>query len=112
MPTRDKGSTWTATKGTRTHVKVDRTPPPQTANLWCPRRIRLPEFRVIDLRSKVIQPEKTVVANSPEQASEIALGIRGVRSGKPHHLICRAYWQEAGKTSMVRLYRVSAHPQN
>jgi hypothetical protein len=70
----------------------------------------LAEFRVIDLRSKVIQPEQTVEANSPEQASEIALGVRGVRSGKPKNLICRVYWQEVGKTNMVRLYTVSAHP--
>jgi hypothetical protein len=70
----------------------------------------LAEFRVIDLRSKVVRPEQTVEARSPEQASEIALGVRGVRSGKPINLLCRVYWQESGTTNMVRLYSATAHP--
>lgn len=68
------------------------------------------KFRVIDLQSQKIQPEQTVEAKSPEHASEVALGVRGVRSGKPENLICRVYWQENGKTNMVRLYSASAHP--
>ena len=67
------------------------------------------EFRVVDLRLPVIMPEHIVDAKSPEEASEIALGIRGVRSGKPSNLICRVYWHESGKLNMVRLYSVTAH---
>lgn len=69
----------------------------------------LAEFRVVDLRLPVAMPEHIVDAKSPEAASEIALGIRGVRSGKPLNLICRVYWQENGKTNMVRLYSLTAH---
>ncbi len=67
------------------------------------------EFRIVDLQMPVITPEHVVDAKSPEQASEIALGIRGVRSGKPSNLICRVYWQENGKTNMVRLYSLTDH---
>jgi hypothetical protein len=69
----------------------------------------LAEFRVVDLRLSVIMPEHIVDAKSPEEASEIALGIRGVRSGKPSNLFCRVYWQESGKLNMVRLYSLTAH---
>jgi hypothetical protein len=69
----------------------------------------LAEFRVVDLRLPVVLPEHFVDAKSPEQASEVALGIRGVRSGKPSNLLCRVYWQESGGTNMVRLYILTAH---
>lgn len=64
-------------------------------------------FRVIDLRSGVIEPEHIVDAPSPELAALQALGEKGVRDGQNRaRLFCRVYWQDsAGKTNMVRLYR-------
>ena len=65
------------------------------------------KFRVIDLRSGVIEPEHIVEARSPEEAALQALGERGVRGGMNRtRLFCRVYWTEnAGQTNMVRLYR-------
>ncbi|MET0436403.1 MAG: hypothetical protein ABW043_02795 [Devosia sp.] len=65
------------------------------------------KFRVIDLRSGVIEPEHMVDALSPELAALQALGEKGVRGGQNRsRLFCRVYWQDsAGQTNMVRLYR-------
>ncbi|WP_449397144.1 hypothetical protein [Devosia riboflavina] len=65
------------------------------------------KFRVIDLRSGVIEPEHIVDAPSPELAALQALGEKGVRGGQNRtRLFCRVYWQDsAGQTNMVRLYR-------
>lgn len=72
----------------------------------------MPKFRVIDLRTGVIEPEASVEANSPEEAAEKALGIKAFRSGAPKHLVCRVYWVTNGTTNMVRLYLQTSHPQN
>ena len=65
------------------------------------------EFRVIDLRSGVIEPEHIVDAPSPELAALQVLGEKGVRGGQNRsRIFCRVYWQDsAGQTNMVRLYR-------
>lgn len=64
----------------------------------------MPVFRIIDLRTGVIEPEQRVEARSPEQAAENALGIKLVRSGHARSLVCRVYWDDANNTNMVRLY--------
>lgn len=64
-------------------------------------------FRVIDLRSEVIEPEQFVEAGSPEEAARLALGESLVR-GSPgrQRPVCRVYWSEPrGPQNMVRLYR-------
>lgn len=65
------------------------------------------QFRVIDLRSGVIEPEHIVDARTAEEAALQALGEKGVRGGQNRNrLFCRVYWQDsAGQTNMVRLYR-------
>ena len=68
-------------------------------------------FRVIDLRTGVIEPEIVVEAQSPEEAAQRALGIKAFRSGVPKHLVCRVYWVSNGTTNMVRLYKASAYPE-
>jgi len=67
----------------------------------------LGQFRVIDLRSGVIEPEHIVDASSPEEAALQALGEKGVRGGQNRtRLFCRVYWTDGGgQTNMVRLYR-------
>ncbi|KRA97870.1 hypothetical protein ASD83_12385 [Devosia sp. Root685] len=66
----------------------------------------MPQFRVIDLRSDAVEPERIVVARSPEEAALQALGEKGVRGGQNRNrLICRVYWSEDVQTNMVRLYR-------
>lgn len=64
------------------------------------------EYRVIDLRSAVIEPEAVLVdATSPENAAETILGIKLVRSGAKAQLCARVYWQNPSQpTNMVRLY--------
>ena len=65
------------------------------------------EFRVIDLRSDVIEPEPLIVqgARSPELAAQSVLGEELVRSGAKKDLVARVYWTSPGQpTSMVRLY--------
>lgn len=70
----------------------------------------MPVFRIIDLRSGVIEPETQVEARSPEQAAENALGLKLVRSGHARTLVCRVYWNDANNTNMVRLYtKVAEH---
>jgi hypothetical protein len=64
----------------------------------------VPVFRIIDLRTGVIEPEQHVEARSPEQAAETALGMKLVRSGHARSLVCRVYWKDANNTNMVRLY--------
>lgn len=73
------------------------------------------KFRVIDLRSGVIEPEHIVDAPSPELAAFQALGEKGIRGGQNRsRLFCRVYWEDSvGQTNMVRLYRplwVEAEP--
>jgi hypothetical protein len=67
----------------------------------------LRKFRIVDLRSDVIEPEQIVEARSPEDAAWQALGEKAVRGGQSlKRLVCRAYWQDSGgQTNMVRLYR-------
>ena len=72
----------------------------------------MPEFRVIDLRTAVIEPEAAIEAASPEEAAEKALGVKAFRSGAPKHLVCRVYWVTNGPTNMVRLYRQTNHLQS
>lgn len=64
------------------------------------------EFRVIDLQTETIDPNpKAVVAQSPERAAEMALGLSLVRSGARRDLRARVYCQHPGQpVSMVRLY--------
>nr|WP_314257312.1 hypothetical protein [uncultured Devosia sp.] len=65
-------------------------------------------FRIIDLRSTVIDAvERTVEANSPEAAVDHAMGLDTVRSGARKDLVARVYWQlsPSEPTNMVRLYR-------
>lgn len=64
------------------------------------------EYRIIDLRTEVTDPEpKTVKAHSPEKAAELALGLELVRSGSKRDLRARVYFQIPGQPmSMVRLY--------
>jgi hypothetical protein len=70
----------------------------------------VPSFRVIDLRTGIIEPEKQVEARSPEAAAEGALGLKLVRSGHARSLVCRVYWNDANNTNMVRLYsKVAEH---
>lgn len=64
----------------------------------------MPVFRIIDLRSEIVEPEQQVEARSPEQAAENALGLKLVRSGHARSLVCRVYWNDANNTNMVRLY--------
>ena len=65
------------------------------------------KYRVIDLRSGMVEPEQFVDARSPEEAAMLALGEKGVRGGQNRaRLFCRVYWTDsAGQTNMVRLYR-------
>jgi hypothetical protein len=73
-------------------------------------RGNMPNFRIIDLRSDVVEPEQRIEARSPEQAAETALGIKLVRSGHARSLVCRVYWDDANNTNMVRLYsKVADH---
>jgi hypothetical protein len=70
----------------------------------------VPIFRIIDLRTGIIEPETQVEARSPEQAAENALGLKLVRSGHARTLVCRVYWNDANNTNMVRLYsKVAEH---
>lgn len=64
------------------------------------------EYRVIDLRTGLIDPETVAIeASSPESAAEAVLGIRLVRSGAKANLKARVYWQLSGQPkNMVRLY--------
>ncbi|MBJ3785502.1 hypothetical protein [Devosia sediminis] len=71
----------------------------------------MPSFKIIDLRSGIIEPEVHTEARSPEMAAEQALGLKLVRAGNPRNLVCRVYWQEATNTNMVRLYSKSEHPR-
>lgn len=64
----------------------------------------MPIFRIIDLRTGIVEPELQIEARSPEQAAENALGIKLVRSGHARSLVCRVYWDDANNTNMVRLY--------
>lgn len=74
----------------------------------------LGKFRVIDLRSGVIEPEHIVDAGSPEEAALLSLGEKGIRGGQNRsRLFCRVYWTDSvGQTSMVRLYRHVAEDGN
>ncbi len=67
----------------------------------------LGQFRLIDLRSGVIDAEQIVEARSPEDAAAKALGEKVIRGGQNRNrMVCRVYWEEAnGQVSMVRLYR-------
>ncbi len=63
-------------------------------------------FRVIDLRSATIQPERIVVAGTAEQAGYQVFGTELVRSGTRSDLVARVYWHRPGQAmNMVRLYR-------
>ena len=66
----------------------------------------MPEFRVVDLKTKEMVPQSKVVrARTPEAAARQVLGVRLVRSGQPKRIRARVYFQEEGKaTTMVRLY--------
>ena len=64
-------------------------------------------FRVVDLRSTVIDPsERLVEANTAEAAASIILGIDLVRgSSKNARPVARVYWRDTAEmTNMVRLY--------
>lgn len=65
------------------------------------------QFRVIDLRSGLVEPEHLVDACTPEEAAAKALGESVVRGGiNRKRIVCRVYWSEAeGQMNMVRLYR-------
>ena len=64
------------------------------------------KYRVVDLRSGVVDPEHVVDARTPEEAAMLALGEKGIRGGQnPTRLFCRVYWAQDGQTNMVRLYR-------
>ncbi len=68
------------------------------------------EFRVIDLRSDIIEMEQKVIGSSPEDAARKALGIDVFRSGHKQHLVARVYWQGlSGPPNMVRLYSSTVH---
>ena len=70
----------------------------------------MPSFRIIDLRTGIVEPEKQIEARTPEQAAENALGLKLVRSGHSRSLVCRVYWNDANNTNMVRLYtKVAQH---
>lgn len=66
------------------------------------------EYRVVDLRTEVIDPEERIVtASKPEEAAEMVLGEKVARGNqrfaKP---IARVYYQKAGQPlTMLRLYR-------
>ena len=63
------------------------------------------EFRVIDLRTDLIESEQKIQASSPEEAARMVLGIDVYRSGAKQHLVARVYWQGlSGPPNMVRLY--------
>ena len=65
-------------------------------------------YRVVDLRSDVIDPNELFIENvrSPEEAARTALGVPVVRSGAKKDLIARVYWHPVGTAvNMVRLYR-------
>ena len=68
----------------------------------------MPQYRVVDLRSNVIQPRDIFVADAitPEDAVEKALGVAAVRTGHIQDLVARVYWQIGSKpVNMARLYR-------
>lgn len=70
--------------------------------------MRMPPYRVVDLRSNVIDPHDIFVADAttPEEAVEKALGIVPVRGGLAKDLVARVYWQIGTRpVNMVRLYR-------
>lgn len=65
-------------------------------------------YRVVDVRSDVIDPTETIIigARSPEDAVQQALALDVVRSGQRKDLVARVYWQSPGQPlNMVRLYR-------
>ncbi len=69
-------------------------------------RNALPQFRVIDLRSEIVESQHVVDARSPEDAALQALGEKGIRGGQNRsRMICRVYWSQDEQTNMVRLYR-------
>lgn len=70
----------------------------------------MPEFRVIDCRSKVITPERKISADTPEEAGSLILGFKVMRSGPPRALAARVYWTSHGDTNMVRLYTPAGAP--
>lgn len=70
------------------------------------------QFRVVDLRSDLIDPDERVVeATSPEAAATAVLGLDVVRSGSKRDLVARVYWRLPDQpTNMVRLYRRVGEP--
>ncbi|WEK05792.1 MAG: hypothetical protein P0Y65_05920 [Candidatus Devosia phytovorans] len=64
-------------------------------------------YKVIDLRSTIIDPEPMMVtASTPEEAVRLQLDLELVRAGERGDLLARVYWTErSGVTNMVRLYR-------
>jgi len=64
------------------------------------------EYRVIDLRTEArFQQPILVMAFSPEEAANIALGVELVRSGSYLDLRAKVYFNDPGiKSSMVRLF--------
>ena len=62
-------------------------------------------YRVIDMRNGMTGRELSVEADTPEQAGQIALKEKLMRSGNPRFLVCRVYWQTGNGTNMTRLYR-------
>jgi len=65
-------------------------------------------YRVVDVRTDVIDPQEINVegARSPEDAVRQGLGVDVVRSGHRRDLVARVYWQSLGQpVTMVRLYR-------
>jgi hypothetical protein len=66
-------------------------------------------FTIIDCRLPIVSEPLSVTAYNPEDAARQALSLELMRSGLPKEMVCRVYWQEGERKSMVRLYRRSAH---
>lgn len=65
------------------------------------------EYRVVDLRTEVIDPETQNITgvSTAEAAAERALGLKLFRSRRPSELRARVYFQlPNGPLTMVRLY--------
>ena len=66
-------------------------------------------FRVIDLRSAIIDAEVRIVeTTSPETGGAGCSRVDPVRNGSKKDLIARVYWHKSPSepTNMVRMYRL------
>ena len=84
--------------------------------LYIARRIRTGapmsrKYRVVDCSAAVDTGSEFVqMANSPEEAARLALGVDLQRSGHSRNLRAKVYHDGEGGLSLYRLYTRSLHP--